>query len=182
MSEDAECKAARSDDANAAIGVFGHSLVRALVQRVSRAQVQVDGRVTGAIASGVVVLLGVTGDDDDGAVRWMARKIAGLRIFPGPAGRMSLGLQESGGAVLLVPQFTLYGDVRRGRRPDFTRAARPEQAAPRVEQVAGELERLGLRVERGVFGAHMEVELVNDGPVTLMIESPPAATDEGDEE
>ena len=143
---------------------------------------RVDGRVTGAIESGVVVLLGVTGDDDDDAVRWVARKIAGLRIFPGPGGRMSLGLQESSGAVLLIPQFTLYGDVRRGRRPDFTRAARPENAAPRVEQVAGELEQLGVRVERGVFGAHMEVELVNDGPVTLMIESPAGARDEEDGE
>ena len=118
--------------------------MRALVQRVSRAQVRVDGRVMGTIESGVVVLLGVTGDDDDGAVRWVARKITGLRIFPGADGRMSLGLQESGGAVLMIPQFTLYGDVRRGRRPDFTRAARPEQAAPRVEQVAAEIERMGV--------------------------------------
>jgi len=156
--------------------------MRALVQRVSRAQVRVDGRVMGAIESGVVVLLGVTGNDDDSAARWVARKITGLRIFPGPDGRMSLGLQESGGAVLMIPQFTLYGDVRRGRRPDFTRAARPEQAAPRVEQVAAEIERMGVRVERGVFGAHMDVELVNDGPVTLMIESPAGARDEEDPE
>ena len=149
--------------------------MRALVQRVSRAEVRVAGRVTGAIAGGLVVLLGVTHDDDHAAAAWIARKIAGLRIFPDPDGRMSLDLQESGGAILLVPQFTLYGDVRKGRRPDFVRAARPQHAAPQVEQVAVELARLGLRVERGVFGAHMEVELVNDGPVTLFLESPGAA-------
>ena len=148
--------------------------MRALVQRVTRARCRVDGQVTGAIEAGLVVLLGVAQDDDDGAVAWVARKIAGLRIFPGPEGRMSLSLAETGGAVLLVPQFTLYGDVRRGRRPDFVRAARPEIASPRVDQMAAALEREGVRVARGIFGAHMEVELVNDGPVTLMIESPGA--------
>ena len=130
--------------------------MRALVQRVRRARVLVDERVTGAIGRGLLVLLGAGRRDGEPEARWVARKVAELRIFPDGEGRMN-------------------HDVRRGRRPDFTAAAPPEPAAALVERFCAELESLGPRVERGVFGAHMEVELVNDGPVTLMIESPGAA-------
>jgi len=146
--------------------------MRALVQRVSRARVRVAGSVTGEIERGLLVLLGAAREDDAGRAEWTARKVAELRIFPDEAGRMSLDVRQAGGAALVVPQFTLYGDTRRGRRPDFVRAARPEAAAPLVDRFCSVLEAAGVRVERGVFGAHMEVELVNDGPVTLMIETP----------
>jgi len=146
--------------------------MRALVQRVSRARVSVEGRVTGAIERGLLALVGATHGDDRAAAEWLARKTAELRIFPDGEGRMNRDVRETGGAVLVVPQFTLYGETRRGRRPDFYGAARPEEAAPLVERFAASLEAMGLAVGRGVFGAHMEVELVNDGPVTLMLESP----------
>lgn len=126
----------------------------------------------GEIGPGLLVLVGATHGDDAEAVEWLARKVGELRIFGDEQGRMNLDVREAGGAVLVIPQFTLYGDARRGRRPDFMRAARPELAAPLVESFAASLEALELRVARGVFGAHMEVTLVNDGPVTLMIESP----------
>ena len=148
--------------------------MRVLVQRVSRASVRVEGRVSGEIGRGLLVLVGATHGDDAAAAQWLARKVAELRVFGDDQGRMNLDVREAGGAVLVVPQFTLYGDARRGRRPDFLRAARPEHAAPLVDQFAVALEALGLSVGRGVFGAHMEVELVNDGPVTLLIESPVA--------
>ena len=146
--------------------------MRALVQRVSRASVRVDGEVTGEIAGGLLVLVGAGQGDEEAAVRWLARKVAELRIFADEQGRMNRDVRESGGGVLVIPQFTLYGDARRGRRPDFTSAARPEIAAPLVESFAAALEAMGLVVARGVFGAHMEVELVNDGPVTLLVELP----------
>jgi D-tyrosyl-tRNA(Tyr) deacylase len=147
--------------------------VRALVQRVARASVTVAGRVTGRIGAGYAVLLGVAHGDGPGEADWVARKVAGLRLFDDGEGLMSLGLAEVGGAVLAVPQFTLYGDARRGRRPDFTRAARPERAEPLFERFCAALAAEGVRVERGVFGAHMEVELVNEGPVTLLIAREP---------
>jgi D-tyrosyl-tRNA(Tyr) deacylase len=146
--------------------------VRALVQRVSRARVTVEGRVTGEIGRGLLVLLGATHQDGEPQATWLAQKLAGLRIFPDGAGLMNLDVRQAGGAALVVPQFTLYGDTRRGRRPDFVRAARPEQAEPLFERFCALLAAQGIGVERGVFGAHMEVELVNDGPVTLMIETP----------
>jgi D-tyrosyl-tRNA(Tyr) deacylase len=146
--------------------------VRALVQRVSRASVHVGGDLKGEIGPGLLVLVGATHGDDDEAVQWLARKVREIRIFADAQGKMNLDVLEAGGAVLVVPQFTLYGDARRGRRPDFMSAARPELAAPLVESFAQALETLGLTVARGVFGAHMEVALLNDGPVTLMIESP----------
>jgi len=149
--------------------------MRALVQRVGRARVLVDERVTGAIGRGLLVLLGAGGEDGEAQADWTARKVAELRIFPDENGRMSRDVREVGGAVLVVPQFTLYGEVRRGRRPDFTGAARPELAVRLVERFCAALEAQGPRVEQGVFGAHMHVELENDGPVTLMIESPGAA-------
>lgn len=149
--------------------------MRALVQRVGRARVLVDERITGAIGRGLLVLLGAGREDGEEQADWTARKVAELRIFPDETGRMSRDVREIGGAVLVVPQFTLYGDVRRGRRPDFTGAARPEIATRLVERFCAALEAQGPRVEQGVFGAHMRVELENDGPVTLMIESPGAA-------
>jgi D-tyrosyl-tRNA(Tyr) deacylase len=152
--------------------------VRALIQRVSRASVTVEGRRVGEIGPGLLVLLGVTHQDGPPDVEWLARRVAGLRVFPDAQGRMNLALAASGGAARVVPQFTLYGDARRGQRPDFAAAARPEQAEPLCAAFCEALTRAGLRVERGVFRAHMVVELVNDGPVTLMVESPVVAAAE----
>jgi D-aminoacyl-tRNA deacylase len=149
--------------------------VRALVQRVGRASVSVDGSERGAIAGGLLVLLGATHGDGAAETRWLAGRVAGLRVFADEAGKMNRDVREAGGAVLVVPQFTLYGDARYGRRPEFTAAARPEVAEPLFESFCSELAGQGVRVERGVFRAHMQVELLNDGPVTLMIETPPAA-------
>jgi D-tyrosyl-tRNA(Tyr) deacylase len=146
--------------------------MRALVQRVTRARVTVDGATRGAIERGLLVLLGATHGDDDDAAAWLARKVAGLRVFADEAGQMNRDLAAAGGRALVVPQFTLYGDARRGRRPDFLAAARPERAEPLFERFCEALAGCGVAVERGVFRAHMEVELVNDGPVTLMIETP----------
>jgi D-tyrosyl-tRNA(Tyr) deacylase len=141
-----------------------------LLQRVSQASVTVDGQVVGSIDRGFVILLGVTHDDGQAQADWLANKIAGLRLFEDPDGKMNLGLADVGGQVLVVSQFTLYGDARKGRRPSFTRAARPEQAEPLVAYFAERLRGHGLVVEMGVFGAMMAVEIHNDGPVTLMLE------------
>jgi len=149
--------------------------VRALVQRVLRARVTVEGEVTGSIDRGLLVLVGAHVQDEAREADWLARKVAGLRLFPDDEGRMNRDLRRAGGAALVVPQFTLYGDARHGRRPDFTQAAPPERAEPLVERFCATLASDGLRVERGVFRAHMMVELVNDGPVTLMVETPAAA-------
>ena len=151
--------------------------MRALVQRVSRASVRVGGEVKGSIGPGLLVLLGAGHEDRAEDAEWLARKVAHLRVFGDERGQMNRDLLETGGAALVVPQFTLYGEARRGRRPDFTRAARPEQAGPLFDRFCEALERAGVRVERGVFRAHMEVELVNDGPVTLGLESPGGARD-----
>ena len=137
--------------------------MRALVQRVSRAEVRVGGEVSGAIGEGLLVLLGVTHGDDEAVCDRLADKVLALRVFEDSEGRMNEPLGER--AVLCVSQFTLYGDTRKGNRPSFVDAARPEQAEPLYERFC---ERLG--ASRGVFGAHMEVELVNDGPVTLLLE------------
>jgi D-tyrosyl-tRNA(Tyr) deacylase len=149
--------------------------MRALVQRVTSASVRVEGRITGAIECGYLVLVGATHEDQHADADWLANKIAGLRLFPDEAGHMNRDLAEVGGKVLAVPQFTLYGDARRGRRPDFVRAARPEPARALYERFCETLAAAGIPVERGVFQAHMEVSLVNDGPVTMLIESPAAA-------
>ena len=147
--------------------------MRAVIQRVRSASVTVEDEVTGRIGAGFLVLLGVaTGDDDDDGT-WMARKIAGLRVFPDDAGRMNLDLAAAGGEVLLVSQFTLQADCRRGNRPSFIAAAAPEIAAPAVARVGNLLrERHGLKVETGRFGASMSVSLENDGPVTIVLETP----------
>jgi D-tyrosyl-tRNA(Tyr) deacylase len=149
--------------------------MRVLVQRVLRGSCTVDGRTSGAIEGGLVALVGAAAGDTNEDADWIARKLAGLRIFGDEEKLMNRDVRESGGAVLAIPQFTLYGDARRGRRPDFTAAARPEVAEPLFERFCMTLAGEGVRVERGVFRAHMKIELVNDGPVTLMIESPARA-------
>lgn len=145
--------------------------MRAVVQRVTRASVRVDEVVVAEIGRGFLVLVGVTHADGEAEAAYLARKIAGLRVFEDAEGKLNLGLSEVDGAVLAVSQFTLYGDVRKGRRPSFTDAARPEQAVMLYEYFCGRLEAEGLAVQRGVFQAHMAVELVNDGPVTLWLDS-----------
>ena len=150
--------------------------MRALVQRVSAARVLVDGVVVGEIGRGLLVLLGVTHGDDDEAARYLAGKVAGLRVFEDEAGKMNRAVSDVGGAVLAVSQFTLYGDCRKGRRPSFDAAARPELAAALYERFVQALRALELPVATGVFQAHMQVELTNDGPVTLLIEREPPAS------
>lgn len=145
--------------------------MRAVVQRVSRASVTVDGAVAGSIARGLCVLIGVGVDDEESDAQWMAEKIAGLRIFPDGDGLMNRSIEESGGAVLLVSQFTLHGDVRKGRRPSFITAAKEPPARDLYERVGELVARRGISVAYGIFGAHMEVELVNDGPVTILLDS-----------
>jgi D-tyrosyl-tRNA(Tyr) deacylase len=144
--------------------------MRALVQRVSNAAVTVDGDTVGAIDQGVVVLVGVTHGDTEKEADWLARKIAGLRIFEDQEGRMNVGLLDAGGAALVVSQFTLYADASKGRRPSFVDAAPPEVAEPLVATFADALRRRHVPVEEGVFGAMMMVEIHNDGPVTIMLE------------
>jgi D-tyrosyl-tRNA(Tyr) deacylase len=144
--------------------------MKALLQRVSSASVTVDGRITGQINRGYVILLGVTHSDTEAEADWLADKIAGLRLFEDAEGKMNLSLFDVDGSVLVVSQFTLYGDARKGRRPSFTDAARPEQAEPLVNTFCDKLRRRGLTVATGVFGAMMQVEIHNDGPVTLMLE------------
>ena len=145
--------------------------MRAVVQRVTRASVTVGEDVVGAIAGGLLVLVGVAVDDDERDADALAQKIAGLRVFDDANGAMNLALAEAGGAVLVVSQFTLLGDVRKGRRPSFIVAARGEQAERLYERVAGQLRASGLHAETGVFGAEMAVELVNDGPVTILLDT-----------
>jgi D-aminoacyl-tRNA deacylase len=145
--------------------------VRAVVQRVSRASVSVEGRVTGKIEAGFLILLAVGRNDESAAAAAFAEKIANLRIFEDAAGKMNRSLLETGGAALAVSQFTLYGDVRRGRRPGFDQAAPPEIANSIYEEFVRALRALGVHVETGIFQAHMAVELVNDGPVTILLDS-----------
>ena len=145
--------------------------MRAVVQRVSRGQVTVEGEVVGRIGRGYVVLLGVSREDTPEAADYMAEKVAGLRVFEDEAGKMNRSILEAGGAVLAVSQFTLYGDVRRGRRPGFDMAARPEVADPLYQRFVEKLRAFGLTVETGRFQTHMEVELVGDGPVTILLDS-----------
>jgi D-aminoacyl-tRNA deacylase len=144
--------------------------VRVLLQRVSRAEVRVGDRVPGRIGRGFLLLVGFTGTDGESQVAWMADKVAGLRLFADDEGKMNRALDEVGGAVLVVSQFTLYGDAGKGRRPSFVAAARPEQAIPLYEAFVRALRERGLAVATGEFGAMMDVELVNDGPVTLWLE------------
>jgi D-tyrosyl-tRNA(Tyr) deacylase len=144
--------------------------VRAVVQRVTRAAVSVDGRVMGAIDRGLVVLLGVRQGDTASEADWLADKVASLRIFEGPGGKFDRGLEDVGGAILVVSQFTLYGDARKGRRPSFAAAAEPGLAEALYERFVARLRAAGWTVATGVFAASMAVELVNDGPVTLIVD------------
>ncbi len=144
--------------------------MRALVQRVRQAAVTVEGRLVGAIGRGVVVLLGVTHSDSTSEVEWLAQKVAGLRIMEDAGGRMNASLLDVEGEALVVSQFTLYADTRKGRRPSFTDAAPPEVAAPLVEHFVRALRQTGVTVQTGEFGAMMMVEIHNDGPVTIMLE------------
>jgi D-tyrosyl-tRNA(Tyr) deacylase len=144
--------------------------VRVLVQRVARAEVRVAGRVTGRVGRGLLLLVGVTHADGEAELAWMADKVLGLRVFGDADGKMNLDVAEAGGAVLAVSQFTLYGDARKGKRPSFVDAARPEVAEPLYDRFVALLRARGAHVETGEFGAMMEVELVNDGPVTLWLE------------
>jgi len=145
--------------------------VRVVLQRVTRASVRVRGETVAGIGPGLLLLVAVGAGDPEGEERRLAGKVAHLRVFEDPDGRMNLSLADVGGSILVVPQFTLYGDVRRGRRPSWVDAAPPEVAAERIEAFARDLEALGPHVERGAFREHMEVELVNDGPVTLVIDA-----------
>lgn len=145
--------------------------MRAVIQRVSEASVTVDGIVVGEIQRGFLVLLGVADVDSLGDASWIASKIAGLRVFEDADEKMNLALADVNGAVLLVSQFTLYGDCRKGRRPSFVEAARPEKAVSLYQALAAELRSLGVPVETGTFQAQMQVRLLNDGPVTLLLDS-----------
>ena len=145
--------------------------MRALVQRVSRASVTVDGAVAGQSGRGFLVFLGVGEGDSEVEAELLGAKVAALRLFEDATGKMNLGLEDVGGAVLAVSQFTLYGDVRKGRRPSFTKAAPPDEGRRLYERFCQVLRATGLQVEQGVFGARMEVELVNEGPVTIWLDT-----------
>jgi D-aminoacyl-tRNA deacylase len=145
--------------------------MRAVVQRVARARVVIDGETVGEVGQGLLVLLGVTHDDTTETASWLADKVVGLRVFNDADGKMNRSVADVRGGVLVVSQFTLYGDCRKGRRPSFIDAARPELAIPLYEAFVNAVKALGLPVAAGRFGAMMQVELVNDGPVTLVIDS-----------
>ena len=144
--------------------------MRAVVQRVSKASVSVEGRTVGSIGQGLVVLLGIAHDDGEEEARFLADKTANLRIFTDDEGKFNLSALEVGAEALVVSQFTLYGDARKGRRPSFTKAAPPDVAAPLVDKFVKFLEQQGLHVETGIFGAMMVVDIHNDGPVTIILE------------
>lgn len=145
--------------------------MRAVVQRVKEARVEVDGQITGAIEKGLMVFLGVGRDDDGGDVEFMADKLANLRIFRDDEDRMNLSVKDAGGAILLISQFTLYGDCRKGRRPSFDAAAEPEQAKKLYAKTIALIRAKGVAVETGIFAARMQVFSQNDGPVTFILDS-----------
>jgi D-tyrosyl-tRNA(Tyr) deacylase len=145
--------------------------MRACIQRVSRAEVNVDGQTIGRIGRGLVVLLGVAASDGEEDAQWLAEKVSGLRVFEDDEGKMNRSLEEASGAMLVVSQFTLLGDCRKGRRPSFTAAAAPERAGALYEKFVDYVRWQGIEVATGQFRAHMEVALVNDGPVTLWIDT-----------
>jgi len=147
--------------------------MRAVIQRVREAAVAVDDQTVGAIGIGLMILVGIAHDDQEEDARWLAQKIATLRIFEDAAGKFNLSALDIGASALVVSQFTLYADARRGRRPDFIAAARPEIAEPLIERLVALLREQGLRVETGKFQARMLVKISNDGPVTIILDSPP---------
>lgn len=144
--------------------------MRIVVQRVAWARVQVEGKVVGQIGPGLLLLVGFGRGEAEESLVWLANKVLNLRLFEGEEGRMDRSVLEVGGELLVVPQFTLYGDVQKGRRPSFDAAAPPEEAEPLFQRFVEELKRSGLKVEQGIFQAHMLVELANDGPVTFVLE------------
>jgi len=147
--------------------------MKALIQRVKKSSVSIDGKQKAIIGQGLLILLGITDTDTHAAADWLASKLAQLRVFSDSEGKMNLSLLDFGGEALVVSQFTLYGDARKGNRPSYIQAARPEKAEPLYEYFVAELQkRLSTPVQTGVFGADMQVSLINDGPVTIMIESP----------
>lgn len=145
--------------------------MRAVIQRVERASVSVEGEIRGQIGTGFLVLIGVEEGDGDADFRYIAEKVPNLRVFEDEQGKMNRSLLDVGGELLAVSQFTLLGDARGGRRPSFITAARPETADPMYERLVADWRARGIRVETGVFGAHMKVSLVNDGPVTILLDS-----------
>lgn len=144
--------------------------MKAVIQRVKQSSVTVDGQVVGKIDQGLLVLLAIHKDDNEAMIEKMADKIVNLRVFEDEQGKMSRSVQDVGGSVLIVSQFTLYGDVRKGNRPSFTESARPEKAEPYYEGVVQAIRAQGLQVETGVFAAMMDVSLINDGPVTIIVD------------
>ena len=146
--------------------------MRALLQRVSQAAVRVDGQIIGQIENGLLIFLGITHDDNEQALHFVAEKCVHLRIFEDEQGKMNRSLRDINGQALVVSQFTLYGDTKKGRRPGFSQAATPEMANALYEQFVAYLKNLGIDTQTGQFGAHMHIEIHNDGPVTLMIENP----------
>jgi D-tyrosyl-tRNA(Tyr) deacylase len=146
--------------------------VRSVLQRVSRAKVSIDGEIVAEIGPGLLVLLAAAHGDGPEQIRWLAEKVTGLRIFSDDAGKMNLSLKQVGGEMLIVSQFTLYGDCRKGRRPSFTGSAPPEEAGKLYEEFIEAVRGQGVLTRHGVFGAMMDVELVNDGPVTLIVDTP----------
>ncbi len=168
------CDQGNGDEGNArlvvGVGWRYTCRMRAVIQRVSRAEVTVDGNLVGAIGRGYLVFVGVTHTDGREQAEWMAHKIAGLRLFADEQGLTNRSLAEVGGSVLVVSQFTLYADARKGRRPSFTAAAPPEQAEPLIDHLVACLRNQGLPVATGLFRAEMQVSLVNDGPVTIWLE------------
>lgn len=145
--------------------------MRAVIQRVTESSVKVEGEIVGEIGPGLMVLLGIEEDDSEKEVTTLVKKITGLRIFNDENGKFNLSLTDTGGSVLVISQFTLLGDCRKGRRPSFIKSARPETAVPLYESVIEGLRKAGVEVASGVFGAHMDVHLINDGPVTLLIDT-----------
>ncbi len=146
--------------------------MRIVLQRVSKASVEVEGNIIGEIDNGLLLLLGIHVDDNMKELEWMVNKVVGLRIFEDEDGKMNNSLADVDGSLLVVSQFTLYGDCEKGRRPGFVDAARPEKAIPMYEEFIEKCKKLGVHVENGEFGADMKVDLLNDGPVTLVIDSP----------
>jgi D-aminoacyl-tRNA deacylase len=145
--------------------------MRTVVQRASRAQVSIDGRVKGRIGLGLVVFVGIRAEDSDSDLKWLAEKIVHLRIFEDDDGKMNRSLTDIGGEMLIISQFTLYGDCRKGRRPGFSAAAPPSIAEPLYQKFICEVETKGIQIATGTFQADMQIELVNDGPVTLLLDS-----------
>ena len=145
--------------------------MKLVIQRVSKAKVEVDNKIVGGIGKGFLVLVGITHTDTEKEADYLANKLCKMRIFEDENGKMNLSLKDVGGELLIVSQFTLYADCAKGNRPSFIEAARPEQATPLYEYFCKKCEEQGIKVEKGVFGAHMEVSLLNDGPVTIVLES-----------